>query len=557
MRPRQIPAAARVAPIPAVVIVGAGLAGLATALELAERGVAVRVLATGHAGAATSSTLAQGGVAAALGADDDAARHAADTLAAGAGLVDAQVARRITADAGRVIARLRQWGAAFDVDDVGALRLGLEAAHGRHRIVHAAGDGTGRVVTAALAAAAARHPLVTIHTGTRAARLLVDASHTVVGVLAVDDRPVILPATATVLATGGLGGLYADTTNPLDSWGAGLALGLRAGARVRDLELVQFHPTALAVGSDPMSLVSEAVRGEGAPLVLADGSPAVPDPLAPRDVVARGVWAALAAGHTVYVDGAGVLGERFATRFPSITAACRAAGIDPTREPIPVRPAAHYHMGGLLVDELGRTDVTGLWAVGEVASTGLHGANRLASNSLLEAVSCAGSAAADITALPAPTAAAGAGLRRAATQAATTLDSWAPPARPTRADRILLRRAAGVLRDGPTLEEAVADLGAGRAPGPQTDARLVAQLLAVAALRRAESRGAHLRTDHRQAGPLRHTLVDLRDVPGAGAAHDAAPAPTALAGGPAAAPAALADARDTTGRSDALVGSAS
>ncbi len=494
-----------------VVVVGAGLAGLATALELAERGTPVTVLAPRAPGAQTSSALAQGGMAAAVGPDDSPALHAADTVRAGAGLVDADVAERITAAAPHVLARLMGWGARFDADGGGAPQLGLEAAHGRHRIVHADGDGTGRVVTAAVAAAAAAHPLVTIRCGVRASSLVVDpASHTVVGIRSVERGiPLVLPAAATVLATGGIGGLFADTTNPLDSWGAGLALGLRAGARVRDLELVQFHPTALAVGGDPMPLVSEAVRGEGAPLVLEDGSPALADPLAPRDVVARGVWAALRGGHTVYLDAAGALGARFASRFPAITAACRAAGIDPTRDPIPVRPAAHYHMGGLVVDARGRTDVTGLWAVGEVASTGLHGANRLASNSLLEAVACAGAAADDIAA---QTGAA----RVATTVREVTLDSRRPapsrcsaPRRPTRADRALLSAAAGVLRDGPGLRDAAHVVRAG---ADVDDARLVAYLLVVAAQRRTESRGAHLRTDHPLPGPPEHTYVDLRDL---------------------------------------------
>lgn len=485
---------------PGALVVGAGLAGLATALELADRGVPATVLCPWTPGEHTSSALAQGGIAAAVGEGDDPSLHAADTVRAGAGLVDPLVAATITAAGPAVIERLRAWGARFDTDEHGLLTLGLEGAHGRPRIVHAAGDGTGAVVTAAAAAAAAAHPLVTIRPGTRARRLLID-SHTVVGVQADDTHgPIALTAGAVVLATGGIGGLFAHTTNPLDSWGAGLALGLRAGARVRDLELVQFHPTALAVGSEPMPLVSEAVRGEGAQLVLADGSPALPDPLAGRDIVARGVWAALRAGHRVYLDTPGSLGAQMPVRFPAITAACRAAGIDPVREPIPVRPAAHYHMGGLVVDVDGRTDVTGLWAIGEVASTGLHGANRLASNSLLEAVAAAPALAASI--------ADSLGGDRPSLR---LIDGADGPSieRPAREDRLLLEEAAGVLRDGPNLRRAAAALRPG---AEHDDARLVAYLLAIAALRRTESRGAHLRTDHPKAGPAAHTLVALDDL---------------------------------------------
>lgn len=489
---------------PGALVVGAGLAGLATALELADRGVPATVLCPWTPGEHTSSELAQGGIAAAVGDGDDPSLHAADTVRAGAGLVDPVVAATITAAGPAVIERLRAWGARFDTDEHGLLRLGLEGAHGRPRIVHAAGDGTGAVVTAAAAAAAATHPLVTIRPGTRVRRLLT-SSHTIVGVQAEDAAgPVTIAARAVVLATGGIGGLFAHTTNPLDSWGAGLALGLRAGARVRDLELVQFHPTALAVGSEPMPLVSEAVRGEGAQLVLADGSPALPDPLAGRDIVARGVWAALRAGHRVYLDTPGALGAQMPARFPAITAACRAAGLDPVREPIPVRPAAHYHMGGLVVDAAGRTDVTGLWAIGEVASTGLHGANRLASNSLLEAVAAGPALAA---ALADSLADSPAGARPSPRPGGEAPEAHV--GRPARADRLLLEEAAGVLRDGPTLRRAATALRPG---AEHDDARLVAYLLAVAALRRTESRGAHLRTDHPQPGPAAHTLVTLDDL---------------------------------------------
>lgn len=496
------------------VVVGAGLAGYATALALAGHGVPVTLLSPEddpRDGATTSTARAQGGLAAAVGPGDSPALHAADTLAAGAGLTEPDVATRITAAGPAVVDLLLGLGTRFDREPDGSLRLGLEGAHGRHRIVHAHGDGSGAEILRAVATAAAEHPLVTVRGGVRVSRLVVEEG-VVRGLHAVDAHgPLTLATPAVVLATGGIGALFAHTTNPVTSWGSGLALGLRAGASVRDLEMVQFHPTALAVGGDPMPLVSEAVRGEGVALVLDDGTP-LANPLAARDVVARAVWEALSAGRGVYLDvpgGPADLRREFASRFPTVTAGCRAAGLDPSRDRLPVRPAAHYHMGGLLVDARGRTDVPGLWAVGEVASTGLHGANRLASNSLLEAVACAQEVAADLATLlagphhdrlaPAPA------RDRRITDVDTPGPSTAPSA-PTPADRTLLDSAAGLLRDGESLRRAAAILAEG---AEHDDARLLATLLLTAALDRAESRGAHRRLDHPEAGPVRHILVHV------------------------------------------------
>lgn len=508
------------------VVVGAGLAGYATALALAARGCPATVLSPEtdpRGGDTTSTARAQGGLAAALGADDSPALHAEDTLAAGGGLTEPAVARRVTAAGPAVVDLLLGLGTRFDRDEAGALRLGLEGAHGRHRIVHADGDSTGAEILRAVAAAADEHPLVTVRTGTRVARLVVEDG-VVRGLHAVDStgsgRLLRLEAPAVVLATGGLGALFAHTTNPVTSWGSGLALGLRAGATVRDLEMVQFHPTALAVGGDPMPLVSEAVRGEGVALVLDDGTP-LANPLAARDVVARAVWEAMSAGRGVFLDvpgGPPDLRRDFARRFPTVTRSCRQAGLDPSRDRLPVRPAAHYHMGGLAVDERGRTDVPGLWAVGEVASTGLHGANRLASNSLLEAVACAQDLADDLAAVltdtpggpapvpgPAPVAPPGGG-RHAGRPRITDVAPPPLPRAPGASDRALLESAAGLYRDGETLRRAAATLGAG---ARDDDARLLAALLLTAALDRAESRGAHRRLDHPEAGRARHTLTHL------------------------------------------------
>jgi L-aspartate oxidase len=469
----------------APVIIGGGLAGLMTALRLAPQSVILLAKTPLAQGAA--SAWAQGGVAAAVGEGDDPALHAADTLAAGDGLSDPAVAARIAAAAPDAITRLERFGVAFDRDAQGHFALGLEAAHGRRRIVHVTGDGTGAAIMRALVAAVAATPSITIVEGLEARRLLID-DRGIAGVLAAGPwSACLLPTRRVVLATGGLGGLYAQTTNPLGAIGQGVALAARAGAALADMEFVQFHPTALAVGLDPMPLVSEAVRGEGAVLVDETGARFMAGQgraeLEPRDVVSRAVAAHIAAGHRVFLDARQALGADFARHFPGITARCRAAGIDPAIQPIPVRPAVHYHMGGIAVDAGGRSTIDGLWACGEVAASGLHGANRLASNSLLEAVVMAGFVADSVAGtkagpLPAP--------RPVALPAA-------PDAGPLRA---LASETLGVVRALTGLEAAVAHLQplAFRG-GAAADPALVALLIATAALAREESRGGHWRAD--------------------------------------------------------------
>ncbi|MCH8612806.1 L-aspartate oxidase [Arsenicicoccus dermatophilus] len=489
------------------VVVGAGLAGLLTAVRLAPSPVIV--LSAVPLGTQTSTAWAQGGLAAAVGPDDDPQRHARDTLAAGAGLCDPGVVRAITAAGPAAVAELVDLGARLDRDDDGRLVLGLEGAHSRRRIVHAHGDGTGAELQRTALAAARALPSVTLLEGARAVRLLTDA-HGVCGVLV--DGPAgrrVLATRQVVLATGGIGGLYAHTTNPLGSRGQGLALAARAGATLRDVELVQFHPTALDVGLDPMPLVSEAVRGEGAIVVDETGARVIDDPLAARDVVSRAEWAALDDGHQVLLDARAALGDRFAQRFPAIAEHCRAAGLDPARDLLPVRPAAHYHMGGIAVDLAGRTTVPGLHAVGECASTGLHGANRLASNSLLEAAVCSrwvadelARAAADLPAMPA--------LEDLTARAAALAEV---PTAPDPATLTLVRhtveRSAGVLRDATGLESAL-DLLAPLAG--HDDAALVGALLCAGALRRQESRGGHTRTDAPATAAPHHTHLTQDDV---------------------------------------------
>ena len=504
-----------------VAIVGAGVAGLMTALRLAPRPVVL--VSKLPLGAEASTLWAQGGLAAALGGDDSPALHAADTMAAGDGLCIAAIVDRFTRAAPQAIEDLARLGVAFDRDGAGGFALGLEAAHRRRRIVHAGGDGTGRELMRALVAAARRTPAIRTLEGYEARRLVVEDG-AVRGLLVVGPAgPLMLAADKLVIATGGVGGLYPVSTNPGGSFGQGLALAARAGAALADVEFVQFHPTAFDGPARPAPLVSEAVRGEGAVLVDETGERFMADvpgaELASRDVVARAIWRRRAEGHRVFLDARQALGERFATRFPVIAAFCREAGIDPARQPIPVRPAAHYHMGGIAVDEEGRSSVRGLWACGEAASTGLHGANRLASNSLTEAAVFAGLVAESV---------AGASFGRAPPPRAIP----SPPAADPSPVRSILAAAAGVMREGESLARAVAALAPLAAgAGPSADPAAVALMIAFAALQRRESRGAHCRSDFpmKASEGRRATLRLDAALAFAGEAAPAAPARRASA----------------------------
>jgi L-aspartate oxidase len=481
------------------VVVGAGLAGLMTALHLAPEPVVV--LARTPLGSGIASAFAQGGIAAALGDDDDPFLHAADTVAAGDGLADPDVVERITAAAPAAIEELVRRGVVFDRGADGRFLLGLEAAHCRRRIVHAGGDRTGGEIMRALVEAVRRTPSITVLEGVEARRLLVVEGR-IAGVLAAGaSGPLTLAASRVVIATGGIGGLYRHTTNPLGALGQGVALAARAGALLADMEFVQFHPTALDVGLDPMPLVSEAVRGEGAVLVDETGV-RFTDELQPRDQVSRAVWRHQTDGHRVFLDARGALGGRFAERFPAIAARCHAAGVDPAQEPIPVRPAAHYHMGGIAVDAAGRSSVAGLWACGEAAATGLHGANRLASNSLLEAAACARWVAQSVAGAPA---------RRLPLPSVPAL----PPAAAAGAVRQIMSAGLGVLRDRAGLSKGIAALRPlASAGGAAADPAAVGLVIAVAALAREESRGGHWRSDFpfRASGAARRSKLRLADA---------------------------------------------
>ena len=492
-------------------ILGAGVAGLFTALKLAP--FPALVLAGTRPGVSGSSAWAQGGIAAALGEGDSWEAHAADTIAAGAGLCDSATAALVARDAPARIDDLLSFGAPFDLQVDGRLALGREAAHSANRIVHIKGDRAGAEITRILAERAAATASITLLEGYHAVELALEDGR-VTGIFArygagPHTRLVLFRAPAVIFATGGLGALYAVTTNPREARGEGLGMAARAGALIADPEFVQFHPTAIAIGRDPSPLATEALRGEGGTLVDESGRRFMSSvhsdaELAPRDVVARAIHREIAAGHTVFLDCTRALGTTFGERFPTVYAACRGAGIDPAREPIPVAPAAHYHMGGIATDARGRSSLEGLWAVGECASTGLHGANRLASNSLLEAVVFGARAADDVR---------GCVQVRTARGIPVAPERFASPS-PPHVLRDAMTRLVGLERDAVGLKEALRIIDQVERVGSGEPALLnmtaTAKLVAAAALERAESRGGHYRIDAPQTNALaQRTFVTL------------------------------------------------
>jgi L-aspartate oxidase len=459
-------------------------------------------------------------VAAAVGDGDSPGLHALDTLAAGAGIGDAAVIEILTREGPERIRRLIDLGGRFDRGADGELALGREGAHGRRRILHADGDATGREMVRALCAALRLSGRVEIHERTFVCDLVLSGDR-VVGVLARrgDGRLVFHRAAAVILATGGFGQLFVRTTNPVESTGDGLAIAARAGAVLADLELVQFHPTALDGDGDPSPLVTEALRGEGAWLVDDRGERFMPaiDPraeLAPRDAVARAIDARRLAGRRVFLDARSAVGEAFPRRFPTVWEHCRRHRIDPRRQPIPVTPAAHYAMAGVAVDAGGATSLAGLWACGEVTSTGVHGANRLASNSLLEAL-VFGARVADGVAAGLPPSPVLRPVRpevvwRSGDVGVAPTPDVAGPADLRRRLRTLMWEKVALVRDRDGLEQALAELDRmSAAAGPATtlpeletrNLLLLGRLVAAAALAREETRGSHYRSDFPQPDP--------------------------------------------------------
>jgi L-aspartate oxidase len=510
-------------------IVGGGIAGLRAAVGLAPAG---RVLILTKADATESNTgYAQGGIAAALADGDSPALHADDTLRAGDGICDAAAVRVLVEEGPRYVRELVDWGARFDRTADGALAFGLEAAHSVRRVLHA-GDATGREIGRAMWQRVA--PLASVQTIDHAFVTELTVEGGAVAGAAFFDRQGVrrtVSATATLLATGGAGQVFRETTNPAVATGDGIALAYHAGARVADLEFVQFHPTALSKPDAPRFLISEALRGEGARLINAVGEQFMTryhqsGDLAPRDVVARSIVRETdRTGGDVFLSLTHLDAVRVRKRFPTITEMCHQVGLDLARDLIPVGPAAHYMMGGIDTDESGRTSVAGLYAAGETACTGVHGANRLASNSLLEGLVFGARAAAAMTGPPAAAALKPDRVRRGLEDVAS---SGGGRAMSSESVRDLMWRSAGLFRTRTGLTTAVADLDAAYAavtpsamPGIERGAEAwrrfhlltVARLVARAALRRQESRGGHFREDFPERDDLHWKvhLVDKRD----------------------------------------------
>jgi L-aspartate oxidase len=481
-------------------VVGSGVAGLHTAWRASEHGDVL--LLTKRSLFDSATAYAQGGIAAALGGGDSPALHRRDTLAAGAALCDAAAVQVLVEEGPARVRELQTAGAHFDLDPKGHLELGREAAHSKNRIVHAHGDQTGAEVARTLVARVKESKHVRVLERARVLDLIVRRG-VCYGVRAsIKGRATEIIADATVLATGGCGQIYRYTTNPVVATGDGYAIAHRAGVTLADMEFVQFHPTALDTPENPLALISEAVRGEGAILVNSSGVRFMKGrhrlaELAPRDVVARAIFRERRSG-PVYLD-ARKLGASFAIRFPGIFSLCMARGIDPRADLIPVTPAAHYMMGGVATDLVGQSSVARLYAVGEVARTGVHGANRLASNSLLEGLVFAERVARDLVKnkrfgrLPAPA-------------------KWKVPPLPDRgaaqvaADdiRAVMWDNAGIARTARGLRTALqllAEIGERLPPGATEELNMLetAQLVAEAALLRKESRGGHYRADYPRA----------------------------------------------------------
>lgn len=480
------------------IILGAGIAGLFTALKLAP--MPSIVLAGTRPGLSGSSAWAQGGIAASVGEGDSWQSHAHDTMVAGAGLCDAKVVDLVAREAPARIDDLLKLGAPFDRNANGSLAVGREAAHSRARIVHVKGDRAGAAISATLAARANEADCITLLEGFHAVELAMENGR-VTGLFArsglgAHARLILFRARAVILATGGLGALYGVTTNPLEARGEGLGMAARAGALIADPEFVQFHPTAIAVGRDPAPLATEALRGEGAVLVNDLGERFMTRihndaELAPRDIVARAIHRQIASGRKTYLDCSKAIGADFVHHFPTVHGACMAAGIDPSVTPIPVAPAAHYHMGGIATDRHGRTSLPGLWAVGECAATGLHGANRLASNSLLEGLVFGARAALDVRGQLAT------GAMRGLPPAPERFASPAPPhvLRGAMSRDVALERNEEGLRNA---LEVIARLETTGTEPALLNMTAAAKLVTAAALARTESRGGHWRSDHPQ-----------------------------------------------------------
>ena len=500
-----------------IIIVGAGLGALYAALCLAPR--PVLLISPDTLGTGASSAWAQGGVAAAMAQSDSPQAHARDTIAAGAGTVEPRVAATVTEEARAHILALTDFGTAFDRSTDGGYVLAREAAHSFARVVRVQGDQAGAEIMRALIERVRATPRIQVLEGVLACGL--DSDGTTVRGVAVElarpegSAPVMLRGVGILLAGGGSGGLYALTTNPARIRGQVIGMAARAGALIADAEFVQFHPTAIDCGEDPAPLATEALRGAGAHLINRDSQRFMTDihplaELAPRDIVARAIFAQTQAGLRPMLDTRAALGASVLTDYPAVAAACTRNGIDPVAEPIPVAAAAHYHMGGVATDAHGRSSLGGLWVCGEASSTGLHGANRLASNGLLEALVFARRAAQDMLENCAP-----------GEPSAVNLPELAPGETPGEALVAELRRTmtdhVGVLRDAEGLRRALVTIARIEAAQPACaqlqNMTATATLIAAAALARRECRGAHCRGDYPDTLPqAQRSFVTLAEA---------------------------------------------
>lgn len=499
-------------PSDSTLIIGAGVAGLFTALQMAPK--PVTIITAAKLGKGSSSVWAQGGLAAAIGKDDTPDLHFKDTITAGDGLVEEHAARVLVEEGPARVDDLLRLGVNFDCHADGTLKLGQEAAHSRKRIVHATGDQAGAAIMASLSQAAMAAEHITILEQRVAEDFLISDQGDILGALVWDiqaGRRVIFTCPRTVLTTGGTGGLFAVTTNPVHAQGHGLAMALRAGAEIIDPEFIQFHPTALDVGADPTPLATEALRGDGATLVDKVGFRFMQRhhedmELAPRDVVARAVAKSIRDGHGAFLDATGTVKGKFQDKFPTVFASCQAHGINPSTDLIPIAPAAHYHMGGVGTDLNGRSASSGLWAVGEVASTGIHGANRLASNSLLEALVFGHRAAMDLVDDTRGFTRQQAGIpdgRLTLAPAPASSEKMAPL-------RQLMTDQAGLLRNRTGLRDALKQVAKMEEANDKTsgfqNSLLAATLILAGAEAREESRGSHYRVDHQGQDAAQHLV---------------------------------------------------
>ena len=490
-----------------ILIVGAGLAGLFLALRLAPR--PVTVIAPSPLGEDASSAWAQGGLAAALDPLDSPETHAEDTINAGAGLVDPVIARLIAEEGPARVLDLIALGVPFDRTDEGALALSLEAAHSHPRVARVAGDLAGKAIMGALTAAVQDADHITMKWPYRAVGLLQQDNGNIAGIVTQDRVGRLAPLSArhTILCTGGSGGLFRVTTNPPQSRGDAVAVAYECGALVADPEFVQFHPTAMDVGLDPAPLATEALRGEGAILRNRKGVPFMAHyhekaELAPRDTVARAIHSELKAGNGAFLDATTAIGKEFPARFPTVFAACMAAGIDPRLKLIPIAPAAHYHMGGVVSDAWGRSTLENLSVCGECASTGAHGGNRLASNSLLEAVVFAARIAERLTKSELP-------------ETGASSADVAPelPAEALQGLRGSMAAKCGVVREANGLSDLRGELDQLEAAHGRARSLVTARLMAEAALAREESRGGHFRSDFPETGTQAARTFKTRSYP--------------------------------------------